>query len=78
MDKYSNQRVESISVIGIPPRTQGTIQFMYPDGSFYIIWDTGLHSVIRERGDSYKFIDKPKKSSWNIKNYFLTLLKQFK
>lgn len=79
-NKYNGEIVEAIQVDGIASGTKGVVQKMDLLGRFHIKWDNGTESVIRERGETYRFLGKKvtKNFIWKIKNYFLVLLKLFK
>jgi hypothetical protein len=80
MEKYRNQWVRAIKVDGVPDNMMGKILFLDNMGRFYVKWEDGTRSVIRERGDTYQFVYDyiPQKNIWKIKRLFLILLKKFK
>lgn len=78
MTNYKGQWVQAIKVNGVPDGMIGQIQSIGSEGEFYVVWENGEISVIRERGDTYRFIDIPQKKFWNIKNLLLTLLNKLK
>lgn len=76
--EYKGQHVEAIDVNGIDPGTRGIILDQDPEGAFYVKWFGIGSGVIRERGDRYKFITKPKNNFWIIKYYYLSLMTKLK
>lgn len=80
MENYKDQWVKAIKVKGVPDNTMGQIRYSDLVGRFYVRWENGTESVIRERGDTYQFVYNyiPQKNIWNIKSLFLVLLKKFK
>lgn len=77
---YRGQWVKAIKVNGVPDNSMGQILFIDHEGRFYVNWENGSTSVIRERGDTYQFIYDyiPQKNIWKIKRLFLILRKTFK
>ena len=59
MNNHKEQWVKAIKVNGVPDGSVGIIKEMDMNGKFLVQWESGNESVIRERGDSYIFIDMP-------------------
>jgi hypothetical protein len=72
-----------IQTIKVDKQREGRIGMLIytdNDGKLYVEWEDGSIGVIRERGDTYRIIEKniPQKISWNIKNLFVVLLDNIK
>lgn len=78
MNNRKEQWVKAIKVNGVPDGSVGIIKDMDMNGKFLVQWESGNESVIRERGDSYIFINMPQKSFWNFKNLLLILRNKLK
>ncbi len=72
-NSYKGQMVRAINVLNQPAGRVGVIQYCDSAGRFYVLWENGSTGVIRERGDTYAFVDITQKNIWKFGNLILIL-----
>ena len=82
MKKYSGKEdiIEAIKINGVPAGEKGRVVFVDNDGKLFVEWENGKVSVVQERGETYRLLEEKNNNNtrnlfWNIKKFFVNLLK---
>lgn len=78
MTNFTGQWLEAINVSGRQTGTRGVILSQDSTGKFSVMWESGATGIIRERGDTYCFINPPQNKFCILKIKILTLLNNLK